>query len=63
MFGISVISQENDKLLKPIKSVGTQSYSGRNIDMEDGVYSIVLEVTDKAGITSRGFSNTFIVFF
>ena len=61
MFGISVISQENDKLLKPIKSVGTQSYSGRHIDMEDGVYSVVLEVTDKAGITSRGFSNTFIV--
>ena len=61
MFGISVISQKNGKLLKPIKSVGTQSNSGRNIEMEDGVYSIVLEVTDKAGITSRGFSDTFIV--
>ena len=61
MFGISVISQENDKLLKPFKSVGTLSYSGRNINMEDGVYSIAIEATDKAGVTSRGFSNTFIV--
>lgn len=29
--------------------------------MEDGVYSIAIEATDKAGVTSRGFSNTFIV--
>ena len=61
MFGMSVFSQENHKLLKPFKSVGAKSYSGRNIDMEDGVYSVAIEVTDKAGVTSQGFSNSFIV--
>ena len=61
MFSISVISQENKKLLSPFRPVGTQSYSGRSISMDDGVYSVAIEATDKAGITSQGFSNTFIV--
>ena len=61
MFSISIISQENKKLLSPFRPVGTQSYSGRSISMDDGVYSVAIEATDKAGITSQGFSNTFIV--
>ena len=61
MFSMSVMSQENKELLTPFKPVGTQSYSGRSINMEDGVYSVAIEVTDKAGVTSRSFSNTFIV--
>ena len=61
MFSMSVMSQENKTLLSPLRPVGTQSYSGRSIDMEDGVYSVAIEATDKAGVNSRGFSNTFIV--
>lgn len=61
MFSMSVMSQENKTLLSPFRPVGTQSYSGRSIDMEEGVYSVAIEATDKAGVNSRGFSNTFIV--
>ena len=61
MFGISVMSQKTDQLLAPFKLAGLQRHSGRNIDLEDGVYSVAIEASDKAGVTSRGFSNTFIV--
>ena len=61
MFGISVISQKTGQLLAPFKLVGMQRYSGRNVDLPDGVYSAAIQARDKAGVTSRGLSNTFIV--
>jgi len=61
MFGLSVMSQKTNQLVAPFKSVGLQRYSGRNVDLEDGVYSVSIKASDKAGVTSRGFSNTFIV--
>ena len=61
MFGISVMSQNTGQLLVPFKLVGLQRRSGRNVDLEDGIYSVAIEASDKAGVTSRGFSNTFIV--
>ncbi|KAL9987450.1 hypothetical protein ACROYT_G001763 [Oculina patagonica] len=61
MFGISVVSQSTDQLLAPFKSAGHQRNAGRNINLQDGVYSVAIEATDKAGIASRGLSNTFIV--
>ena len=60
-FGISVVSQGTDQLLKPFKLAGRQRYTGRNVNLTDGVYSVAIEATDKAGVTARGFSNTFIV--
>ena len=61
MFGISVVSQSTDELLVPFKLVGRQRYTGRNIHLPDGVYSVAIEASDKAGVAARGLSNTFIV--
>ena len=61
MFGISVVSQSTDELLAPFKTVGRQRYTGRNINFQDGVYSVAIKATDKAGVAARGLSNTFIV--
>ncbi|KAL9987460.1 hypothetical protein ACROYT_G001773 [Oculina patagonica] len=61
MFGISVVSQSTDQLLAPFKLAGRQRYTGRNINLPDGVYSVAIEASDKAGIAARGLSNTFIV--
>ena len=61
MFGISVMSQNSSELLAPYKLAGRQRRSGRNVNLRDGVYSVVIEARDKAGVKSRGFSNTFIV--
>ena len=61
MFGISVVSQSTDQLLAPFKLAGRQRYTGRNINLRDGVYSVAIEATDKAGVAARGLSNTFIV--
>jgi len=61
LFSISVMSQSTDKLLAPFKLAGRQNYTGRNIELEDGVYSVAIEATDKAGVATRGLSNTFIV--
>ena len=61
MFGISVMSQTSSELLAPFKLAGRQRLSGRNVNLRDGVYSVVIEARDKAGVKSRGFSNTFIV--
>ena len=61
MFAISVVSQSTDKILVPFKKAGRQRYSGRNINLQDGVYSMVIEATDKAGLAAQGLSNTFIV--
>ncbi|KAJ7389340.1 hypothetical protein OS493_032197 [Desmophyllum pertusum] len=60
-FGISVASLESDNLLAPSKTAGRVRSTGRNIDLEDGVYSVVIEAKDRAGVVSRGLSNTFIV--
>ena len=60
MFGISVLSPKLE-LLAPYKLAGRQRLSGRNVNLRDGVYSVVIEARDKAGVKSRGFSNTFIV--
>ena len=60
-FSISVLSQSTDELLAPFKLAGRQNYTGRNIELEDGVYSVVIRATDKAGVAARGLSNTFIV--
>ncbi|KAJ7365984.1 hypothetical protein OS493_002726 [Desmophyllum pertusum] len=61
MFGISVVSQSTDELLAPFKLAGRQRYTGRNINLQDGVYSVAIEASDKAGVATRGLSNTFIV--
>ena len=61
MFSISVISQTTEQLLAPFKFAGRQRYAGRNINLKDGVYSVAIEASDKAGVASRGLSNTFIV--
>lgn len=61
MFSISVISSRTDQLLVPFKLAGLQQFSGRNVDLEDGVYSVVIEARDKTGIASLSFSNTFVV--
>ena len=61
MFSISVVSQTTERLLAPFKLAGRQRNAGRNIYLKDGVYSIAIEASDKAGVTSRGLSNTFIV--
>ena len=60
-FGISVISLKTDVLLAPVKEAGRVKHTGRSISMEDGIYSVVIEAHDHAGVRSRGFSNTFIV--
>ena len=60
-FGISVASLKNDDLLAAPKTAGRVRVTGRNIDLEDGMYSVVIEAKDKAGLAARGLSNTFIV--
>ena len=60
-FGISVASLKTDNLLVPPKTAGRVRSTGRNIDLEDGVYSVVIEAKDRAGVAARGLSNTFIV--
>ena len=60
-FGISVASLTTDNLLAPPKTAGRVRSTGRNIDLEDGVYSVVIEAKDRAGVAARGLSNTFIV--
>ena len=60
-FGISVSSLKTDDLVAPFKTAGKVRSTGRSVDLEDGVYSVVIEAKDKAGVVSRGTSNTFIV--
>lgn len=61
MFGMSVISQKADQLNLPFKLTGRQRNGGRTVDLSDGVYSVAIEAKDKAGVTSRALSNSFIV--
>ena len=61
MFRISVVAQDTNELLAPFKLAGRQRYTGRNINLQDGVYSVAVEASDKAGLAARGLSNTFIV--
>lgn len=60
-FGISVASLATDDLVAPYKMAGQVRATGRNIDLRDGVYSVVIEAKDRAGGIARGLSNTFIV--
>ena len=60
-FDISVASLATGDLVTPYKTAGQVRSTGRNIDLEDGVYSVVIEAKDKAGVSARGLSNTFIV--
>ena len=60
-FGMSVLSLREDAPLASMKEVGRVRFSGRSIPMEDGIYSVVVEPRDRAGVTSRGLSNTFVV--
>ncbi|XP_068740821.1 uncharacterized protein [Montipora capricornis] len=60
-FGISVSSLMTDDLVAPNKMAGKVRSSGRNIDLSDGIYSVVIEAKDRAGVGSRGSSNPFIV--
>ena len=61
MFAISVMSQSSNQLLAPFKVAGRQRFTGRNINLQDGIYSLVVEASDKAGVSTRGRSNAFIV--
>ncbi|XP_015767122.1 PREDICTED: uncharacterized protein LOC107345883, partial [Acropora digitifera] len=60
-FGISVSSLKTDDLVVPFKTAGKVQSTVRSVDLEDGVYSVVIEAKDKAGVVCRGTSNTFIV--
>ena len=60
-FGISVSSLGSNHLVAPFKVAGKVRSSGRNIDLNDGVYSVVIKAKDRAGVVSRGSSNPFIV--
>ena len=60
-FGISVVSLKTDNLLASPKKVGSVRHTGRSINLEEGIYSVVIEAKDRAGVTARGLSNTFIV--
>ena len=60
-FGISVASLATDGLVAPYKTAGRVRSTGRSIDLDDGVYSVVIEPKDRAGGVARGLSNTFIV--
>ena len=59
-FGISVTSAAEDKELSPFKLAGKVTLTGCNIEMNDGVYSVVVQAKDKSGTTTQALSNTFI---
>ncbi|EDO42273.1 predicted protein [Nematostella vectensis] len=60
-FGLSVSTVGSSQILTGFKEVGKVRASGRSIDLEDGVFSVVVQATDKAGMTASGLSNTLIV--
>ena len=60
-FRMSVLSLRDDAPLASMKEVGRVRFSGRSIPMEDGIYTVVVQPRDRAGVTSRGLSNTLVV--
>ena len=60
-FGFSVLSLQSTSLLRPITTAGRVRRFGRRVNMPDGLYSIVVEAKDKAGVTAQAFSETLTV--
>ena len=60
-FGLSVLSYDTAKLLAPVKTVGRVVVSGRHVVMPNGVFSVVVEAEDRAGVRASSVSKSFIV--
>ncbi|XP_028399178.1 uncharacterized protein LOC114522645 isoform X2 [Dendronephthya gigantea] len=60
-FGLSVFSYDTAELLVPVKTVGRVVISGLHVVMPNGVFSVVVEAEDRAGVRSNAISESFIV--
>ena len=60
-FGLSVISYDTAELIVPIKTVGRVVVSGLHVVMPNGVFSVVVEAEDRAGVRSNSLSESFII--
>ena len=60
-FGLSVLSYDTTELLVPVKTVGRVVVSGRHVVMPNGVFSVVVEAEDRAGVRSDSISESFII--
>ena len=60
-FGLTVFSYEFAKVLKQVKTVGRVDVSGIDVCMPNGLFSMVVEAADRAGILSGSISRPFIV--
>ena len=60
-FGLTVLSYESANELQPVRTVGRVEVSGIDVHMPNGVFSVVVEVMDRAGLLSSSKSRSFIV--
>lgn len=60
-FGLSVISYDTADLLVPVKTVGRVVISGLHVVMPNGVFSVIVEAEDRAGVRSNALSESFII--
>ena len=60
-FGLSVLSYDTAELLVPVKTVGRVVVSGLHVVMPNGVFSVVVEAEDRAGVRSNAISESFII--
>ncbi len=60
-FGLSVLSYDTAELLVPVKTVGRVVVSGLHVVMPNGVFSVVVEAEDRAGVRSNAISKSFII--
>ena len=60
-FGLSVLSYDTAELLVPLKTVGRVVVSGLHVVMPNGVFSVVVEAEDRAGVRSNSISGSFII--
>ena len=60
-FELSVLSYDTADLLVPYKIVGRVAVSGLHVVMPNGVFSVVVEAEDRAGVRSNAISESFII--
>lgn len=60
-FDLSVISYDTAELIVPLKTVGRVVVSGLHVVMPNGVFSVVVEAEDRAGVRSNAISESFII--
>ena len=60
-FGLSVLSYDTAELITPVKTVGRVVMSGRHVVMPNGVFSVLVEAEDRAGVRANSISKSFIV--